>query len=336
MASFGAVESVLWIPCAAVGAPGVSPAVVVQSVLPVFLLILFGAAMRRLRVVRAGQEAEVMHVTIHVLYPCFILDRMLGSELLHRPDVVAWGFGLGFLLPVAGITLGWLSGRLLGYRHDTGLRTFALTSGTQNYGFTAVPVVMALWPEAKNVLGMLFVHNFGMEMAMWSVGVMMMSGDRGISWRYLLNGPAVAVVAGLLMVWSGTDHWLAGGPVREAIHLLGSGAFPLAIFLIGSIIMELVGKERLSLRAAVGGSVVRLVLCGGMILAAARFLPVVTEMRQVLLVQAAMPAAMTPILLAKLYADRPAVAVQIVVVTTIACLGTLPLVIALGWRWLGL
>lgn len=325
-----------WDPGVVAMTPGVSPWVVVQSLLPVLLLILLGAAMRRLRVVRAGQETEVMHVTIHVLYPCFILDKVLGSDLLRQPEVVAWGFGLGFFLPVAGIGLGWLSGRCMGYEPGNGLRTFALTSGTQNFGFTAVPVILALWPEARNVLGMLFVHNLGMELAMWSVGVMVMSGERRMTWRYVLNGPAVAVVLGLTLVWTGMDRWLATGPVREALHLLGAGAFPLAIFLIGAIIVDMVGKERMSLRTALGGSVVRLVLCGGMILAAAKFLPLVSEMRQVLLVQASMPAAMTPILLAKLFNGRPAVAVQIVVVTTIACLATLPVVIAFGLRWLGL
>jgi hypothetical protein len=277
-----------------------------------------------------------MHVVIHVLYPCFILDKVLGGDLLRRPEVVAWGLGLGFGLPVCGIGIGWLCGRLSGLERGTGLRTFALTSGTQNFGFTAVPVIMALWPQGSNVLAMLFVHNLGMELAMWSIGVMVMSGDRAIPWRHLVNGPAVAVVSGLVLVWTGADRFLVGGPVREALHLLGAGAFPLAIFLIGAIISDLVGKERLSLQTAVGGSVVRLGLCAAMILCAAKFLPLVVELRQVLLVQASMPAAMTPILLAKMYGGRPAVAVQIVVVTTIACLATLPLVISFGLAWLGL
>lgn len=317
---------------------GVAPHLVVDSVLPVFLLIVLGAVVRLARVMRPGQETEVMHVVIHVLYPCLILDKVLGAELMRRPEVVAWGIGLGFGLPLVGIGIGWLSGLALRYDRGTGLRTFALASGVQNFGFTVVPVVSALWPDNRNVLGMLFVHNLGTELAMWSVGVMLMSGEGRVSWKHLVNGPAVAVVGGLLLVWSGLDRhpWLAHGPAREAMHLLGSGAFPLAIFLIGAIIMELVGKERLSLRAALGGSVVRLVLCAGMILCAAKFLPVVKELRQILVVQAAMPAAMTPILLARLYHGRPAIAVQVVVVTTIAFLFTLPWVVSFGLKWLGI
>jgi predicted permease len=72
------------------------------------------------------------------------------------------------------------------------------------------------------------------------------------------------------------------------------------------------------------------------ILGAAKFLPIATELKQVLLVQAAMPAAMTPVLFARLYGGRPAVAVQIVVATTLLSLLTLPWVIAWGKAWLGL
>ena len=61
-----------------------------------------------------------------------------------------------------------------------------------------------------------------------------------------------------------------------------------------------------------------------------------TELRQVLVVQAAMPAGMTSILLARMYGGRPAVAVQIVIATTVLSLLTLPWIITWGSAWIGL
>jgi predicted permease len=120
------------------------------------------------------------------------------------------------------------------------------------------------------------------------------------------------------------------------MKMLGAGAFPVAILLIGAVIMDLAVAERPSVRVTLGGSVVRLLLVPAVFLTAAKMLPLIDEMRRVLVVQAAMPAAMTPILLAKLYGGRPAIAVQIVVVTTALTLLTLPLIIAFGVRWIGL
>jgi hypothetical protein len=60
------------------------------------------------------------------------------------------------------------------------------------------------------------------------------------------------------------------------------------------------------------------------------------ELRQVLVVQAAMPAGMSSILLARMYGGRPAVAVQIVIATTVLSLLTLPWIITWGSEWIGL
>ncbi len=60
------------------------------------------------------------------------------------------------------------------------------------------------------------------------------------------------------------------------------------------------------------------------------------ELQQILLVQAAMPAALVPILLARLYGGRPGVAVQIVIGTTVVSIFTLPYIIFYGIKFLEL
>ncbi len=300
--------------------------------LPVYLLIVAGAALRKAGIVRKEHDDGVMRVVYTVMLPCYMLDKMLGSEVLKSGTVVMSAMGLGFGLILAGIAIGLMVGKIIGLDKGTGMRTFALAAGTQNFGFTAAPVVEILW--STGALAMLFVHNIGVELAMWSVGVMLMSGERGIPWRKLINGPVVAVVIGLLLVSLGLDAHFTGAP-RKAVSMIGIGAFPLGILITGCTIMDLVGAERPQLRIILGSSVVRLVLAPLVFLSAAKFLPIATELRQVLVVQAAMPAAMTPIILARLYGGRPAIAVQIVVFTTALSLLSLPWIISLGCEWIG-
>ncbi|MEI6178447.1 MAG: AEC family transporter, partial [Verrucomicrobiota bacterium] len=234
---------------------------------------------------------------------------------------------------LVGIGIGAAVGRIIGLERGTGMRTFALASGSQNFGFTAVPVVQILW--SSGTLALLFVHNIGVELAMWSVGVMIMSGERGIRWRKIINGPVIAVACGLLLVSLGWDAHVTG-PARKAMSMIGVGAFPLAIFITGCTIMDLVMAEKPTFKIIMGSSVVRLVLAPLAFLTAAKYLPIARELREVLVVQAAMPAAMTPIMLARLYGGRPAIAVQIVVFTTALSLLSLPWIITLGCEWIGL
>ena len=311
----------------------ISPGAVIISVLPVYLLIFAGALLRKARILRPEHDDGIMRVIYNVLYPCFILDKILGHEVLRSGPTVAWGMGLGFTLPLVGVAVGWGVARLFGLQRGTGLRTFAIASGIQNFGFTAIPVVLILW--GGGALALLFIHNIGVEIAIWTVCVMIMSGDRGFTLKRLLNGPVVAVAIGLLLVALGVDGKITG-PVREAMSMLGIGSFPLAILITGASMADLIAAERPSMKMIAASVVVRIILAPMIILAAAKFLPIPLELRQVLVVQAAMPAALSTVLLARLYNGRPAVAVQVIIATTIVSIGSLPWIITWGCQWVGL
>jgi len=306
---------------------------VLVSVLPVYLLLVAGVVLRRTGVLKREHDDGIMRAVYVVMLPAFMLDKILGSEILRSGSVVFSAVLLGFGMMVTGMWIGFAVGRLIGLERGNGMRTFALTAGYQNFGFTAVPVVEILW--STGALAVLFVHNIGCEIAMWSVGVMVMSASSGMQWRRLINGPLIAVLCGLLLVSLGLDHHVTGAP-RTGLSMIGMGAIPLALLLIGCSVSDLVGEERPTGKIIFGSALVRLALAPLAILAAAKFLPLATELKQVLVVQAAMPAAVTPIILARLYGGRSAVAAQVVVFTTAFSLFTLPWIIAFGCRWIGL
>jgi predicted permease len=72
-----------------------------------------------------------------------------------------------------------------------------------------------------------------------------------------------------------------------------------------------------------------------LILAAAKWLPLSIELKRVLVVQAAMPAGVMPIIIARHYGGQPLTAVQIVLGTTILALLTIPLWLRVGLAWVG-
>jgi predicted permease len=311
----------------------ISPGAVVASVLPVYLLIVAGAVFRRTGILRKEGDEGIMKLVFNLMLPCLILDKILGNTVLRSGSAVLGSIAVGFALIVASIFIGLAVGRLIGLERGTGMRTFAITSGVQNFGFVAAPVIEALW--GGSALAVMFVHNIGVEIAMWSLGIMVISGERGISWRKLINGPLLAVAAGLLLVALGLDAEITGPP-RKAISMIGVGAFPIAVFITGSSMMDLLVSEKPTWRIVVGSALVRLALAPLLILTAAKYLPLATELKQVLIVQAAMPAGMTAILLARVYGGRPVIAVQIVIATTLLSLFTLPWIIIWGCQWIGL
>jgi predicted permease len=310
-----------------------SPLQVLAAVLPVYLLMFAGAVLRKAGIVRSEHDAGVMRLVFNVLMPCLILDKILGNDVVRGGSVVAWSIAMGFFFIGVGMATGYGVGRLIGLERGSGLRTFALSSGCQNFGFTAAPVIDALW--GGSALAVMFLHNIGVEVAIWTLGLMLVSGATGVPWRKLLNGPLIAVAVAMMCVFTGIDRHITGPP-REMMAMLGASSIPVAVFITGCTIMDLAFSEKPKLKLVIGAAVVRLVLVPAAILAAARYLPMTVELRQVLIVQAAMPAALTPILMARLYGGRPAVAVQVVIATTVISLFTLPWIITIGIRWTGL
>ncbi|MEJ6729106.1 MAG: AEC family transporter [Akkermansiaceae bacterium] len=315
---------------------------VLEAVLPIYLIAGVGVFLRARQVVTAEMEKGLLKLVIHCLYPCLILDKTLGNDLVRQGDIVGWGIGLGLGLVMVGMIASWIVATILGMKPGQGKRTFTLSGGVQNYGYTAIPILRALFVVGGNddVLGVLFIHSLGVEIAIWFVGMMVLTGSVIKSPKQLINGPIVAVVLGVGLSWTG--GWKLFDPemggiigliIRQAMSWLGACAFPIGLLLIGATMYDMVGKESLSPKVGLGASLVRLLIMPLVILSAAKFLPIAPALQQVLLVQAAMPAAVTPIIVARHYGGSPGVAVQVVLVTSALALITMPLWISWGVKF---
>jgi predicted permease len=86
---------------------------------------------------------------------------------------------------------------------------------------------------------------------------------------------------------------------------------------------------------ALAACLVRLGVMPALMLCFARLLPCSVELKRVLVVEAAMPAAVFPIIMARYYGGQPLTAVQVVLSTTAAGLVACPLWIRAGFAWVG-
>jgi len=78
----------------------------------------------------------------------------------------------------------------------------------------------------------------------------------------------------------------------------------------------------------------RLAVLPMLLLAAARWLPVTEALKKVLVVQAAMPSAMMPVVICRKYFADSRFCVQIILLSTALSLVTIPLWIRFGLHWI--
>ena len=311
---------------------------VLSAVLPVFFLALVGIGLRRVRWLTEEADATLLRLVVNVLTPCLIFDKVLGNQALQRAENLFIPPLMGFGGIVLGIGICWLFRRRVGLKTDAEQRTFALVAGLQNYGYVPFPLVLVLFANHPDTPGVLFVHNLGVDIAMWTLGLMTLGHATGPGeWRKLINAPLVAIVLSLLLNACGAARWMPR-PVGITTSMLGACAFPLGIMLTGAMVADQI-RQLHTARAAgalIWSAIFRLGVIPALMLGIVRVLPCSVEVKRVIVVQAAMPAGVFPIVLSRLYGGDPATAVRIVAGTTILSLITIPLWIQVGMAWLHL
>lgn len=313
-------------------------ATIILAAVPVFLIVAIGYCTRLFSVVSDESEKSIMSLIVNVLYPCFILSQVPGSKALQQAEVVFAAIGAGFGLTIAGLLIAKCVGHATKLEPSDGINTFCVASAIQNYGFIPIPLILSLFGEkASETLGVLFVHNLGLELAMWTIAIVLLSGSVKNAWSRLINGPTIAIIAGLTMNFTGLYKWIPEY-VNTTMSMLGECAIPMGLILAGATLAGVMQKEtwKINPKVIAGSIGVRFVLMPAIFLFVASFMAFSPELRNVLIVEAAMPAAIFPIVLAKHFGGKPAIAVQVCAATTLASIVLMPLVILVAFQWFGI
>jgi len=307
---------------------------VLLAALPVFLIVLLGVFLRKWNIISKEIDSGITKLILHVLLPCLILHNLIGSKVASDlPQVITLaGLGAGIVIISLAITL--TIAPYLGMERGDGRRSFAVATALQNYGFMALPLLMSLYPDPE-LLATLFLHNLGVEIAVFSIGVMVFTGKFSIHPKAFLKPPVIAVLIGILL---NVTH-LAGyipSPISTSLDWLGRTAVPLSLLAIGMSIGELLPQTKYSIKVSLSAIIVRLLLLPTLIISIAYFLPLESSVKKILLIQAAMPAALFPIVLARHYGGKPTLVAEIAITTSIASFLTMPLIITIGGKILNL
>ena len=107
---------------------------------------------------------------------------------MSQPSEVFSAIAVGFVIIVICTSIAFIAAPLIGLKKGAGKRTFAVSSGLQNYGYLAIPLIDSLFPN-DGAIAVLFVHNIGVEIALWTFSLMLLSGNYSLTAKVFLKGP---------------------------------------------------------------------------------------------------------------------------------------------------
>lgn len=324
---------------------------ILGSVIPLFLIMGVGAWIRRLGILNERADRTLLDMVVHLLMPCLILDHVMVNEALRQSGNLWWSPLLGFSCTVGAIGIARLAAWWWRFSQISETRTFGFVAGIANYGYIAVPLIAMLF--GPGALGVMFLFNLGTEVAFWTVGFTSLEGRSLLGdWRRALTTPVRAVILGvmvnLLSAWMGVrlddaalDAAAWGWPVKlitTSIHLVGLCSIPMALLMIGATMADFWGKFHVAhgLGVMALGTAVRNVICPLSYIGLACLLPVSAELKETLIVQAAMPAGVFTLVLARHHGGNVTVALQVIYASSAAAIVTLPMWIHFGMAWAGI
>ena len=243
----------------------------------------------------------------------FTPERLAGAETLVLATgalfaisfAIAWAVSKAMRVPAA----------------EEGVLQFAIVFG--NVGFMGFPVALTLFGEES--LFYVAIFNLVFNVLVFSVGIAMLTGGRGERFdpKLLLNPGIAASVVGLALFLGSVE---IPSPFIDSIDLLGGVTTPLAMIIVGAMLAtfparEMVGNWRIWAASAILLLAIPAAYCY-------LFAPIVPDpfINGIMITMAAMPAAANTVIFAEQYGADSRLASQIVFVSTIGSLVTIPLI----------
>jgi len=301
---------------------------VLTKVGSLFLMLAVGALARTRRIISDEALDNLCKIVLSVTLPFLFLyvlstkcDREALSSLWMAPIFAVSIVFIGYIMA----TLAAAILKLTPKRKNT----FTFLISFQNSGFLAIPIALALFGE-EGVLTIV-IFNIGFNLLYWTFGVWLFSKSNGSHkvnpFKNLINTGTIALMLGIIF---GLFSIKLPGFFLDASKVLGDATIPLAMLVVGAILVSSQFKKGANFKEIFSIALCRLILIPVIFLGViGRFGNLSHLMRSIIILQACMPSASSSPLLAKRFGGDYDLAASGVFFTTLLSIVTIPIFMSL-------
>ena len=297
---------------------------VFEQIMALFLLLLVGYGARKAGFLDSMLTKGLSSLLLKIALPALIIDSMqrpFSFSLLKESGVILL---ISLAIYACSILLAFLFSWLLASPpEERGVFRFVLVFS--NVGYMGYPVVYAIFGEA----GVFYaaIYNLPFNLLAFTLGVIIISAQKegapAVNWRVFVNPAVAAVFAGFFLFLFSV---ILPGPVALAVEQLGALTTPLSMMLVGALLATMPVKRIFVNWRVYVVSLLRLLLLPFMVWVALRGLSLPEMLVGIPTVIAAMPAAANTAILAEQYEGNAALASQMVFLSTLLSVLSIPLV----------
>ena len=299
---------------------------VTEQVVILILMMAVGFLCARINFITNDGRALLTNLVINITSPLLVIKSFqmkFESQLLINMGIMAVFAALSML------AFYFLGSKLWRVGDDGKRRVLWQATVFSNCGFMGYPVLYSLFGDTGVAYGSVYVMLF--TIYQWTLGVSIYAGKSG-NWKDIVRQPGlIAVVIGLLFFLFGVK---LPGFISGAVAPIGNMNTPLAMIIVGALVAEGDFKKVFKEWLAFAGAAVRLIVLPAIALATfwalwraglPGFPGLGSDILASCILITAMPVAANVAIFASMYDVRPQFAAQVVLVSTLFSVATVPL-----------
>jgi len=324
---------------------------VVGKVLAIFLLMAAGFVVGRLKVLPEGSDATLNVLLIKVVTPCMILSSITSKELTDDTLSMTLQTFVGSVVffAVAGVLGYFFAKHMLRVSPSSNIGVYTFAFASINTGFMGFPVTLALF--GQDIFYLMVMQNVILTVYLYSAGPLMLklgcassealpagaadtsSAAQTVSatgsgsalksfFKSFWNPNAVSSVISLVMLFAGLH---LPKLIFEPVQTLGDATIPLSMLLVGLQLSESNISGLIKNGKILAFSLVKMLLLPVLTFFAVNWLPLAVSVKICLIFAAVFPVAVAVAPVTAMENKNSLAAAELIAITTLLSVGTIPL-----------
>lgn len=300
---------------------------VFQNVLVMLAYMVIAFLLCKFRKMDAGHAKSFSGFLLYVLGPCMVANSFLSLD--YSPAELK-KIGIFFLITLV-IQLLFFGLLYLCFHKkyaDARYRVLSLGAVLGNVGFLGLPLIQTVFPDEPVVMCYSSVYVMSMNLLVFTIGVFLLTGDRHyISLKgALLNPTSIAIFISLPLFISGVT--LPAVPA-SMLSLLAKMVTPVCMLVLGMRLSTVPLKALVTRPFVYLTCILKLIVYPVFAYLLVRFLPFSDIVKISVFVLSATPSGAVILSLAELHDAEPELSANVVLLTTILSVVTIPLMVLL-------
>ncbi len=299
---------------------------------PMFIMAVIsviGYVIARTNEITPESKQLLISIMINVAIPCIILDgafkTKVGKELMSQLIII---FIFSIIISLLSLLLGWVFARIFNYS-PSNARKMAFIAGLGNTGFIGIPLCAAIFGPKGALLAAAF--DTGVGIVLFTVAIALLQDNYQFTFaslKQLINPPIISIVIALFVIVAEIQP---PEVIQQLNGMLANLATPLGMLYIGILIrMMLKQRGTMSISRLTVPILLKLIIFPILTIVVVVFTNFSMMMKQVIIIQVAMPTmTIAPVLLAR-YTQDEEIGVKAAVYSTICAILTVPFIVFIG------